>query len=302
MALLPTLNEEELVIFRERYRNNDLFRHWSPILNQLERRYGCKDAISLWACSEQCLNRLRQVARYRDTEIDYIMRDLLRETDPTTAVTVMCIVLTRLMNAVEKGHEDEDFANMPMCTAIYVALAKDYKPLAQHLFSEFRGRKTGFDGKPVVIQPSDPMLGNLTLDDMAEEDRGKLETIKKKVIDITRPLQTFWGEDAFGRWEQVWQDICLDTRLFVLLCRKEPRGTQWEMNEKMVCNVIGMFNSQLEKSVEVDKLNKSLQPEKNRRSYISNTDIKAGTDSAFNQQAGLYASVEAIIANHLNRS
>lgn len=306
MALFQTLSEEELVAFRSRYRNNDLFRHWSPILCQLERKYGGRDAVSLWACSEQCLNQLRQIPHYRDTEIDYILRDLLRETDVLTAVTIMCIVLIRLMNAVEKGHEEEDFDNEPMCLAIMSLLETDSscKPIYDALTHQFFGRTKGFDGKPVVIQPSDPMLGTLSMDDLAEEDREKIEVVKGKVASITQPLLTFWGEDYFKRWNEMWTDICLDTRLFTLLCRKEPNtsANAWNMNEKMICNIIGMFNSKLDNPADISKLNNSLQPPKNRRSYISNIKPNAGTDSVFAKSADLYAAVEAIVMRHLQQA
>lgn len=304
MALFQILNKDELAAFRDRYRNNDLFRHWSPILSQIERQYGGRDAISLWACSEQCLNQLRQIRTYRETEIDYILRELLQETDVTTAVTIMCIVLMRLMNAVEKGNEDEAFENEPMCIAIMSIMqnSREYKPVFDAITKEFFQRKYGFDGKPVVIQPSDPMLGTLTIDDLTEEAREKMEEVIENVLTITQPLQTYWEEDKFERWKKVWIDICLDTRLYTMLCRIEPRGNTWGMNEKMVCNVIGMYNSNLEKPAKASTISSSLEPKKNRRNYILNTSVKAGTDSVFNKQKDLYISVENIIVKHLQQA
>lgn len=179
MSLFRTLNEEEQTSFRDRYRNNDLFRHWSPILCQLERSGG-RDAISLWACAEQCLYRLRQVPLYRETEIDYILKQLLQETDLTTAVTVMCVVLIHLMNAVEKGHEDEPFDNEPMCVAIISIMENPpYKTAYEAITNVFFERKTGFDGKPVVIQPSDPMSEALMFEDLANEDKEHQNKMKQ---------------------------------------------------------------------------------------------------------------------------
>lgn len=181
MALFRTLNEEELTSFRNHYRDNDLFRHWSPTLCQLERECGGRDAISLWDCSEQCLNRLRQMSQYRETEIDYIMRELLQETDVTTAVTIMCIVLIRLMNAVEKGHEEEPFDNEPMCIAIMSILmnSQTYKPVYEAIANNFFGRKIGFDDNPVVIQPSDPMNETFIMVDWAKGDKEQLSNMKQ---------------------------------------------------------------------------------------------------------------------------
>ena len=183
MALFLTLNEEELTSFHDRYRNNDLFRHWSPILCQLERECGGRDAISIWACSEQCLNRLRQVSQYRETEIDYILRQLLQETDVMTAVTVMCVVLIRLMNAVEKGHEDDTFNNEPMCIAIMSVMMNNrvYKPIYDAITNNFFGRKNGFDGRPVVIQPSDPMNETIIEHDLTKENME--QSSKTKLLD-----------------------------------------------------------------------------------------------------------------------
>jgi len=306
MALFEKLKEEDLATFRDRYRGNDLFCQWSPILCQMERQAGGQDAISLWACSEQCLQRLRQISENRETEIDYILRELLRETDVTTAVSIMCIVLTRLMNAVEKGNEDETFDNEPMCIAIMSIMqnSPEYRPIYDEIINGFFRRKVRFDGNPVVIQPSDPMLGTLTLDEMTEDARKKTEDVIGKIIEITRPLQANWGADSFDRWMKVWTDICLDTTLYNLLCRKDPArsSNKWDMNEKMICNIIGMFNSKLETPVAAITISENLNPPKNRRNYISNTGVKAGTDSAFNNQPALHASVEAIIKKNLQQA
>lgn len=181
MALFLRLSEEERASFRDYYRNNDLFRHWSPILCHLEREYGCRDAISLWACSEQCLNRLKQVSQYRETEIDYILRELLQECDVMTTVTVMCVVLIRLMNAVEKGHEDETFSNEPICTAIMSILmnSRAYKPIYDGINNLFFERKIGFDDNPVVIQPSDPMHETLIGDDFVKGEKEQSSKMKQ---------------------------------------------------------------------------------------------------------------------------
>lgn len=62
-----------------------------------------------------------------------------------SAVTVMCVLMSRLMNAVEEGHEDEDFENLPMCIAIANILRNH--PHFQLLNERFFKRKLGNDGK-----------------------------------------------------------------------------------------------------------------------------------------------------------
>lgn len=215
MALYRTLNEEEQTSLRDHYRENDLFRHWSPILCQLERDCGGRDAISLWACSERCLNQLREKSQYRETEIDYILRELLQETDVITAVTIMCIVLMRLMNAVERDHENETFNNEPMCTAIMSILMNNpaYKPTYDAITNIFFRRKIGFDDRPVVIQPSDPMNETLIMEDVTNEDKKQSNKMKQFDTD-TDDIQmsedykpTYFNEQRYNNCQQFFGPI-----------------------------------------------------------------------------------------------
>lgn len=303
MSLYKKLKEEDIETLRNHYRNNDLFRHWSPILCDIERVYGESDAISLWKCSDECLSHLRSISQYRETEIDYLFRILLREGNETIAVTVMCIVLIRLMNAVEKEKENEFFDNEPMCIAIMRILNNhSYNQLYNQITNFFFGQKIGLDGKPVVFQPLDPMKHNLTMDDLSEEEHKEVEQLKSKIIEITNCLQIYWKTSYFNIWKKVWEDICLNPMLSNLVRKKNPTGAKntWGINEKMICNVIGMFNNNLPKQVEVSKLSGCLKPEKDRRLYINTTTLKfAGTSSAFTGNEELYRSVLEIINNCL---
>ena len=164
--MVKILSEEERRKFHHRYRNDDVFRQWSGILCQLERESKEIDSISIWFLAQKCLDRLRDIKRYRDEEIPYIYNDLIKECGvllegeernlrhpdyaERTAITVMCIMLTSLMNAVEKGHEDEDFDNKAMCVAID-RLLHDSKYYA-FLMDTFFSRNIGNDGKKIIIK------------------------------------------------------------------------------------------------------------------------------------------------------
>ena len=118
--MLKLLSEKEQKNIHHRYRNSDLFRQWSGILCQLEREAGEMDAVSLWFYAESYLQRLRNLQQYRDEDIPYIYNELIercrvfvrgtesidRTLDEAehSAITVMCVMLTSLMNAVEKGY------------------------------------------------------------------------------------------------------------------------------------------------------------------------------------------------------
>ena len=101
-----------------RYVQSDLYRQWAPILSMLQRKFDEADPASLWYVAERQIVRLRGEQSFREQDIAPIYSELLsdcqkfdesprsKEQARRTASTVMCIVLTMLMNAVEKGHEE----------------------------------------------------------------------------------------------------------------------------------------------------------------------------------------------------
>ena len=201
--MLELLSVTEQHRLHHRYRNSDLFRQWSGILCRLEREVGEMDAITLWLLAEKCLQRLRDIQQYRDEDIPYIYNELMtlcadfqkdgkiieRNTEKAehSAVTVMCVMLTSLMNAVEKGHETEDFDNKPMCVAIDRLLqGNTYYAM---LMNAFFSRKTGNDGKKVVIAPCDPMATASALESMDETAKQEMEDMKRRVLEITNGLR-----------------------------------------------------------------------------------------------------------------
>ena len=304
--MIKILSEEDQIKFHHRYRNSDLFRQWSGILCELEREAKEIDAITLWFYAEKCLARLREIQKYRDEEIPFIFRDMIKDCGAVerngekidrhpdkaerSAVTIMCIILTSLMNAVEEGHEDEDFDNKAMCVAIDRLL--HHNSYYQFLMETFFSRKIGNDGKKIVIKPCDPMNEASILMNMDKAAKEEMETMKKKVLKITNGLRVIFKNDWYA-WESVWDDICLDSDLFLLLKTKNPSDNEWELNEKMICNVIGIFLEKFEYKKNVSKANSLLAPEKNRRDYISNHGRNGGSAAVFSNE--LHTKVENII-------
>lgn len=115
MKIKVLSNEERRFCF-EKYRHNDLFRHFYPILCEVERVVTGIDAISLWYHAEQVLQKLRSVIDYRDTEINFLFAEMARENDAKILATVMYLVFIRLANAAERGTERT--SNDPICMAI----------------------------------------------------------------------------------------------------------------------------------------------------------------------------------------
>lgn len=309
--MLELLSVTEQRRLHHRYRNSDLFRQWSGILCRLEREVGEMDAITLWLLAEKYLQRLRDIQQYRDEDIPYIYNELMtlcadfqkdgkiieRSTEKAehSAITVMCVMLTSLMNAVEKGHETEDFDNKPMCVAIVRLLQRNtyYTMLMNAFFS----RKTGNDGKKVVIAPCDPMATASIQESMDETAKQEMEDMKRRVLEITNGLRVYFKQD-WDVWTSVWNDICLDVELMQLLSSENPRKNAWGLNEKMICNVIGMFLDAFEYKHPIIKINDAMSPTKNRRDYISNHGKNGGSSAVFSDEQ--HAKVENIINSKKN--
>lgn len=175
--MIRLLSSDEQRRMLHHYKQDDLFRQWHPILAKLQRDNDEMDAFTLWNLAEEQIRQLRGEQIYREQLIAFLFNKLLSDckvfslegkdninrTDEKarhSATTIMCVVLTMLMNAVEKGHEEESFDNEPMCMAIMDILWRD--DFFQKLMDLFYARDTGYDGEKVVITPHDPMIEETT--------------------------------------------------------------------------------------------------------------------------------------------
>lgn len=289
---MKLLTNDEQRTLHHRYKMNDLYRQWSPILAMLQRKYGEAGAQTLWYVAEQQIVRLRGEQAFREQEIAPIYNELLteclkfdtadrsEEQARRTASTVMCIVLTMLMNAVEKGHEEETFDNEPMCMAIMDVLSDN--SYFQSLMAMFFKRDVGYDGRKVVITPSDPMQERTMMESMDELAKEEISQMIQNIMKRTAGLKTLF-KDYWKAWEPLWQDICKDTQFVLLMKNKEPRTTEWELNQKMVLNVVGMVKDVTKQSASVQALNNAVC-QTNMRSYISNHADYGGTNSVFTRE------------------
>lgn len=301
MRLLTQIEKHTL---HHRYKQNDLYRQWSPILAMLQRKYDEADAQTLWHQAEQQVVRLRGELSFREQEIAPIYNGLIEEAlkfDETartkeqarrTAATVMGILLTMLMNAVEKGHEAESFDNEPMCLAVFDVLMND--TFFQNLMNLFFSRSTGYDGKKVVITPSDPMTEKTLLESMDEVAIEETRQMVNDIISRTQGLKSLLKDD-WTHWESLWLDILTDTQMMLLIKNIDPNRNSWGFNQKMVCNVLGIYKDQTKLSVSIKALGDAISPI-NVRSYISNPADYDGSDSVFNREQ--YNRIKLLIEKH----
>ena len=247
------------------------------------------DAASLWYHSERILRELRNTADFRDALIPELYNQLFMASNEITAVGITTILYTRIMNAVERGHETEPFANAPMCRAIVNLLHGNL--VFQAMIGAFFENEIGNDGQKVVIAQSDPMLTTLTLDNLDEQGRKEIERIKGVVLEKTSGLKLYF-RDYWDKWVRLWDAILLDSELYSLMLKKEPNTTDWGINKKMVCNVVGMFNEKNSIGAKINALSKTIS-KSSVRAYISNPRDE-GSNSAFNNKQ--YERINKMIA------
>lgn len=278
------VNELDFQTLHRQYRGNDLFRQWSPVLAKLERAEGGLDAVSYWFLAGQKLSGLRQIQAHREEEIPHLYNGLLREFREISmdggvkmtcslaqcrlfAGAVMAIIYTSLMNAVEKGREEEDFGNAPICVAILDTMQGNFYFVA--LLNKFFGRKKGFDGKEVVISSYDPMTLTPSLDDLTGDSKEEVKAMNMRLIELTQGIKTVIGDKLWTLWEKLCMQICLDGELRLRLKSVEPRSNEWGMNQKMLCNMLGLFLTMNQLNNKINRINNVISL-KNLRTYISN--------------------------------
>lgn len=295
MARILSIDEQNTL--HHRYRKSDLFRQWSPVLCQMEWEREELDVITIWWETERCLQMLRQEKENRDEMIPYLLKQLLREyrtverADGTTAertplqaeltaITVMTVLMFRLMNAAEEGKEEEDFDNRAICVAI-ANLIRNH-PLFEELTDSFFKRKKDNSGKKIVIARNDPMTEATPLEQMDEQAKEEIAGMKERVISLTAGLKACFNEH-WECWTKLVDLVCMDVELLTLLKEVSPANNEWKMNQKLICNLIGIFKKQRDITVSVNSINQALSS-KQLSSYLRNHADYGGNDSSLSKE------------------
>ena len=288
-----------------------MYCHWSPILNQLEWEEGELSTIDIWWVTEQILQQLRDVEMRRDEMIPYVFKKLLKDMTcvvsnnkmtnrsvmlaEQSAVTVMSVLMFRLMNAVEEGNEEKEFENEPICVAI-ANIVRNH-PRFSVLEKRFFKRKKGNDGKPIRIKPLDPMNIELLLGDMDSQSRKEIDEMSAKMIELTKNLKPLWGDELWKRWKELCKQICMHQDLLNKMKEVNPGNNSWKLNQKMICNTIGIFRTKKDINVSVAAINKAISS-KQLSSYLRQHADYGGTDSALTREE--HKRIEKLIENDNN--
>jgi len=290
--LLP---HEQQNTLRHRYLNDDLFRHWSLILSRLERTEKELNPVSVWYEADRLLQRLQDAGQYGDAEIPFMLTELLEAHGHTVALTLLTVLFTRLANAAESAETSDENRHKPLCIAILREISRE--PVFEQLIMLFESQKLDNHGKKVFIQSTDPMDAAATRAAMDQTANQEMEAMINKVLNLTQGLKVHFKEH-WKAWQEVWTAICMDAELMQLLSAKDPADNDWGLNEKMVCNVIGIFIEACGYKRFVSTANSVLSPEKNRRDYISSHGRNGGSSAAFSAEQHLW--VEKTIKDRIS--
>ncbi len=277
-----------------KYIKNDLFCHWSPLLIQMKIERNELDVTTLWYQAKKVLKTLQKEEKDRRCVlIPFIYLELLEDfknirlDNGTTitrtailaeqsAVTVMCVVLTELLNVVQPGHKIEEYDNFPICVAI-INIIRNH-PHTQFLMDKFFKKEKDDTGKDIIITPYDP----LTLDYDTEVEEELVTDEVEIMIEVLHKL-TKGLEEPFGKKYEEWigfcREVCMFQEFLDLLKKEEPKGNDWGINQKMVCNMIGIFNHEKELMHSLRTLNNAIS-EKHLRTYLNNYTDFNGSASA----------------------
>lgn len=277
------LDVKERWTHHNRYRENDLFRHWERVFYECE-QYTEIDATSLWKHALSVLQMLKDTPSYREEMVGFLMNEMERVNPIRQVEAVMAIVLTQLANAPEEGHTHEPQANDTMCISILLRYG-DEDGFLRRLIDRHKQLRLGYDGKKVVIAPHDPMTEETTLDSLPQATQESIEAKQQRVSEKTQGLKLYFGSE-WDNWEKLWRQILMDEEFYVLIDNVNPRKNAWGMNLKMVANVMGMFNTARDIKVAASRLNSCLDGS-DRNSYISRCmDYANRTHCALNEAQG----------------
>ena len=126
-------------------------------------------------------------------------------------------------------------------------------------------------------------------DDADEETK----EMTQKLLTHSAQLEELFGEN-WGKWQQLCKRVCMDKELLDKLKKVNPRFNEWKMNQKLVCNIIGLFMQKLNINVSIAVVNSRLC-NKNIRSYISKHQDFSGSSTDLSRSQ--YERIEKLLAN-----
>ena len=263
MTMFRRFTDKKLDSLRARYRGDDLFRIWVPVLCLQEQQHAELNAVEVWSEAEEICRQLADISEHRDTEAEFLLTRLtdrhtawqqaegsgvtLRGKEPglRTALLILTVLFTQLADASPDTAPDAADRNphRALCRVLARILTNPcYREFAARLLGTLRRRKQDNEGRPIVLPVADYLDCRNPIEQMDLEARRQVEQmveeISRQTIGIRSSLCISWEA-----YVNIWRQLCADHELLELLARRQPRSVQntWGKNWTLVANVIGIM-------------------------------------------------------------
>ena len=297
-TILTKAQEQELHYV---YRKEPLFRALSALLNhQRIKKNICISDTAVWHLTMGIYDELKRYDSYQSLEISRIHCELREQFETLypddeplarrTATTVLFVLLLQLAKA---DPTDTDPTIRALQRAVAIELTQTEREIYRYTL-ELRRQldqcRTNDSGQPVTVEPKSYLTQRPT-----DEARRMAERILRLTEPLRESLRISWAT-----YETLWQCICADKELLQKLTQVSPRNNPWELNMKLVLNVIGMLKATplTAKSNLINASTHALADSlgvSNKRSHIDNPRPDGhGSHSALTSP--LYARIKAMIS------
>ena len=229
---------------RDAYREEPLFRALSGMLSHQRLKKSIRiSATAVWHLTMQIYDELNRYDSYQSLEISRIHCELreqfetLYPDDETlarrTASTVLFVLLLQLAKA---DPTDTDPTIRALQRAVAIELTQTEREIYRYTL-ELRRQldqcRTNDSGQPVTVEPKSYL---------AQRPTDEAQRMAERILRLTEPLRKSL-RISWATYEKLWQRICADRELLKKLTEVSPRGNPWELNMKLVLNVIGMLKA-----------------------------------------------------------
>ena len=284
--MIKPLTREERADLRARYRDDKLYKAWSHPLMEVERELHQPAPEEIWHLTEKLHVRLRELGEDAPYEIDYVFRDLyepLMGGDVTkgdamfTAVVVSTVLLSQMCAA--RPHIGAN-PNQACCRALARILTQDlYLPVCGTLLDMLKKERIDLNGKKVIVPVTDYLDEAESSKTLSASTRKEIDKIVADIMTKTKALGLMMCVEE-EQIRQLWVKILSLPDMLTRVKQVSPRGNSWQMNMKMVANVLGMMMTYQKMEDNASRACELLGMS-NARNYMGNHADFAGSCAAF---------------------
>ena len=233
---------------RDAYRKEPLFRALSGMLSHQRLKKSIRiSATAVWHLTMRIYDELNRYDSFQSLEISRIhcelrewFETLYPDDEPLARRTATTVLFVLLLQLTKADPIDTDPTIRALQRAVAVELTQTEREIYRYTL-ELRRQldqcRTNDSGQPVTVEPKSYLTQRPT-----DEARRMAERILRLTEPLREPLRKSLSID-WATYETLWQCICADKELLKKLTEVSPRGNPWELNMKLVLNVIGMLKA-----------------------------------------------------------